>query len=176
MQEILDRRQKYLLELNAKQAEHAKLVEKINWQQYAVVRADNTVDYYIDRQSLCFAVTFVALGVPALSVAGLGGSLAYVTGNVVWGCVAVASGTWVAIGWKCLDKFYDWKYSAKINNSKMEYRQEVSRLNELKQQNNQLVGEINGLKANIKGCDEELRMMRCLTKVKSQKQELEMER
>lgn len=58
----------------------------------------------------------------------------------------------------------------------VEYRQEASRLNELKQQNDKLVGEINGLKENIKGCDEELRMMSCLTKVKSQKKEIEAER
>ena len=81
----------------------------------------------------------------------------------------MACASWLVIGWKCVNKFFDWKYSAKINNLIVEYLQGASRLNELKQQNDKLVGEINGLKANIKGCEEELRMMRCLTKVKSQK-------
>lgn len=176
MQEILDRRQKYLLELNAKQAQHAKLREEFNKQIDIAICAHNKAQCCIESRETNKLVTSCVLGTFSLIGGGISARLAFSEGSVAWGCATVACATWFVIGWKGVAKFFDWKYSVKINNLIVEYQGEANRLNELKQQSHQLVGEINGLKANIKGCDEELRMMRCLTKVKSQKQELEMER
>lgn len=176
MQEIYNRRQKYLLELNTCQVQHAKLTEELNRQKAIEHGAFITANKWLNKQEEYKVTTSIWLSAPACLGVMIGATLAFTDGSVVWGCVAVACASWVAIGWKGVAKFYDWKYSAKINNLIVEYRAEESRLNELKQQTDKIEGEINVLKANIKGCDEELRMMRCLTKIKSQKKEIEAER
>lgn len=172
MQEIYNRKQKLLLELNAKQAQHAKLTEELDRQVEMEFSAGKAAGKCIDRRCWYQVGTTLVLAVPCLGAV----PIASAEGSVVGWCVTVACASWLAIGWKVVDKFYDWKYSAKINNLTVEYEGVYSRLCEIRQQRDKVTEEINGLKANIKGCDEELRMMSCLTKVKSQEKEIEAER
>ena len=177
MQEILDRRQKYLDELKTKQEEYGKL-RLASYHQEVIVNSKYYAYFDLSgkQEENCDTYRSV-LGVFSCMGTAILTSVALCSGEnvVLLGSGAVAFACLGLVAWKGLPIYYEWKYADKAKNAKKEYQTELDKFSKLVSKAFKTQSEINQIQRMIKQCDKEEQIMNCIKKLQTQEKKLEAE-